>query len=136
MPICLPSLNQNFDGQTCTASGWGLTKDRTKGGNDSNPDLLKVDLPIVPYDECRRDYIGVQHVDRNTMICAGNKEGGKSTCQGDSGGPLQCPRSDGLYVLAGLTSWATICAAPGQPTVFSRVSTQLPWIQQTAGATP
>ncbi|CAN7976617.1 unnamed protein product, partial [Ixodes persulcatus] len=27
MPICLPSLNQNFDGQTCTASGWGLTID-------------------------------------------------------------------------------------------------------------
>ncbi|CAN8002993.1 unnamed protein product, partial [Ixodes pacificus] len=27
MPICLPTLNQNFDGQICTASGWGLTKD-------------------------------------------------------------------------------------------------------------
>ncbi|CAN8007428.1 unnamed protein product, partial [Ixodes pacificus] len=26
MPICLPTLNQGFDGMTCTASGWGLTK--------------------------------------------------------------------------------------------------------------
>lgn len=56
--------------------------------------------------------------------------------QGDSGGPLQCQRSDGRYVLAGLTSWGTICAAPNQPTVFSRVSTQLLWIWLTAGATP
>ncbi|CAN7945052.1 unnamed protein product, partial [Ixodes hexagonus] len=27
MPVCLPTLNQGFDGQTCTATGWGLTKD-------------------------------------------------------------------------------------------------------------
>ncbi|KAM7297336.1 chymotrypsin-like protease CTRL-1 [Ixodes scapularis] len=27
MPICLPTPNQEFDGMTCTASGWGLTKD-------------------------------------------------------------------------------------------------------------
>ncbi|EEC09388.1 ovochymase, putative [Ixodes scapularis] len=109
---------------------------RTEGGVDTNPDLLKVDLPIVPYSECRRIYRRVNTVDRNTMICAGTTEGGKGTCQGDSGGPLQCQRSDGRYVLAGLTSWGTICAAPNQPTVFSRVSTQLLWIWLTAGATP
>ncbi|CAN8026801.1 unnamed protein product [Ixodes persulcatus] len=136
MPICLPSFYENFDGETCTASGWGLTKDRTEGGVDTNPDLLKVDLPIVPYSECRRIYQRVNTVDRTTMICAGTTEGGKGTCQGDSGGPLQCQRSDGRYVLAGLTSWGTICAAPDQPTVFSRVSTQLLWIWLTAGATP
>ncbi|KAG0409773.1 hypothetical protein HPB47_013128 [Ixodes persulcatus] len=136
MPICLPTLYQNFDGQTCTASGWGLTKDRSQGGNTTNPDLLKVDLPIVPYDECSRDYKGINQIDRNTMICAGLKEGGKATCQGDSGGPLQCPRRDGRSVLAGLTSWGTTCAAPNQPTVFARVSTQLLWIYLNAGATP
>ncbi|CAN8002987.1 unnamed protein product, partial [Ixodes pacificus] len=27
MPICLPSYYENFDGETCTASGWGLTED-------------------------------------------------------------------------------------------------------------
>lgn len=136
MPICLPTYYENFDGQTCTASGWGLTKDRTEGGVDTNPDLLKVDLPIVPYGECRMLYRRVNIVDRTTMICAGTEEGGTGTCQGDSGGPLQCQRSDGRYVLAGLTSWGTICAAPDQPAVFSRVSTQLFWIWLTAGATP
>ncbi|CAN8002995.1 unnamed protein product, partial [Ixodes pacificus] len=106
------------------------------GGTTANPDLLKVDLPIVPYDECSKDYRGINQVDRNTMICAGPKEGGKATCQGDSGGPLQCPRSDGRYVLAGLTSWGTTCAAPNQPSVFARVSTRLLWIWLNAGATP
>ncbi|XP_040077842.3 plasminogen-like [Ixodes scapularis] len=136
MPICLPSYYENFDGETCTASGWGLTKDRSQGGVDTNPDLLYVDMPIVPYKECLRDYMGVNTVDRTTMICAGTEEGGTGTCQGDSGGPLQCPRSDGRYVLAGMTSWGTICAAPEQPSVFSRVSTQLRWIWLVAGETP
>ncbi|CAN7937927.1 unnamed protein product [Ixodes hexagonus] len=136
MPICLPTYDQNFDGQICTASGWGLTKDKSDGGKLANPDLLKVDLPIVPHDECKRIYKNVNTVHKDTMICAGTKEGGKSTCQGDSGGPLQCARPDGRYVLAGITSWGTKCAAPNQPSVFARVSTRLIWIWGIAGKTP
>ncbi|XP_042144917.1 trypsin-7-like [Ixodes scapularis] len=132
MPICLPTKNQEFDGEICTATGWGFTKD---GGKVSKI-LKKVDLPIVPFEECKEDYEGVAEVDENTMVCAGYEEGGKSTCEGDSGGPLVCPREDGRYVLAGSTSFGTECAEPGYPPVFSRTSTRLDWIKSIAGETP
>ncbi|KAG0443183.1 hypothetical protein HPB47_015203 [Ixodes persulcatus] len=135
MPICLPTLNQGFDGMTCTTSGWGLTKDQSQGGTISQS-LQKVDLPIVPYATCSSNYQNVNRVVQTTMICAGPKAGGKGACQGDSGGPLQCARSDGRYVLAGSTSWGTTCAAANQPTVFGRISTQVNWINGVAGPTP
>ncbi|CAN8029995.1 unnamed protein product, partial [Ixodes persulcatus] len=135
MPICLPTLNQGFDGMTCTASGWGLTKDESQGGNISQS-LQKVDLPIVSYTTCSFNYLFVNRVVQTTMICAGPRVGGKGTCQGDSGGPLQCARSDGRYVLAGSTSWGTTCAAANQPSVFARISTQVNWINSVAGPTP
>ncbi|XP_042145511.1 serine proteinase stubble-like isoform X2 [Ixodes scapularis] len=139
MPICLPTPDEEFDGQNCTATGWGLTKDRSEGGNAANPDLLKVDMPIVPFNVCSAIYrkrLPQIPVVRSAMICAGYARGGKATCTGDSGGPLQCPSADGRFVLAGITSWSLKCAAPSTPTVFARVSTQLPWIQEVAGMTP
>ncbi|XP_029833635.4 chymotrypsin-like protease CTRL-1, partial [Ixodes scapularis] len=135
MPICLPTPNQEFDGMTCTASGWGRTKDVTQGGSLSQS-LQKVDLPIVAYRTCRYYYRSINDVVENTMICAGPKAGGKGSCQGDSGGPLQCARSDGRYVLAGSMSWGTKCAARRQPSVLARISTQVDWINSIAGPTP
>lgn len=133
MPICLPKPYEVFTGQICTASGWGVTMN---GGQVPNPALLKVDIPVIRLATCKRDYKEVSDVYRNTMICAGYRTGGKSTCQGDSGGPLQCKSKNGRYVLAGMTSWGQICAAPKEPTVFSRVASQLPWIKKVAGTTP
>lgn len=49
------------------------------GGTVSNV-LQKVDLPTVPYKECKNDYKNVNTVVEDTMICAGPKEGGKSAC--------------------------------------------------------
>ncbi|XP_042144918.1 plasma kallikrein-like [Ixodes scapularis] len=77
MPICLPTKNQEFDGEICTATGWGFTKD---GGKVSKI-LKKVDLPIVPFEECKEDYEGLAEVDENTMVCAGYEEGGKAPCE-------------------------------------------------------
>ncbi|KAM7314887.1 trypsin-1-like [Ixodes scapularis] len=134
MPICLPEKDQSFDGETCTASGWGLTKDPSEGGAQMPALLQQVDLPIVPYNVCKEYYKDVNEVHEDTMICAGLEEGGKSVCYGDSGGPLQCAREDGHYVLAGATSWGTTCAAPKQPGVFSKIATQLDWIRMVTGA--
>lgn len=136
MPICLPKRNQKFDGQTCTASGWGYTRDTSEPGSSLSAILQKVDLPIVRHAVCKKYYRHERRVRENTMICAGPMRGGMSTCEGDSGGPLQCPRRDGLYVLAGSTSWGDTCGAPREPSVFARTSTQLNWIRRIAGATP
>lgn len=133
MPICLPTKNQVFANQTCTASGWGFTKPSKRG---AFPQILqKVDLHIVSLEECRKAY-GYYTVREDCMICASFKEGKKSTCYGDSGGPLQCATTDGLYVLAGATSFSQSCDEPNFPNVFARISTQLEWIESIAGATP
>ncbi|KAM7293419.1 putative serine protease [Ixodes scapularis] len=81
MPICLPEKNQVFDNRTCTATGWGYLKDKSMGGGTVSNVLQKVDLPTVPYNECKNDYKNVNTVVEDTMICAGPKEGGKSACQ-------------------------------------------------------
>nr|XP_037276605.1 transmembrane protease serine 9-like [Rhipicephalus microplus] len=135
MPICLPEKDQDFEGQNCTISGLGLTRDRTEGGRVP-AELQKADVPVLKHSTCREFYAGFNRVQEDTMICAGLEEGGRSVCQGDSGGPLQCPRADGRYVLAGLTSWGIKCAAPRMPGVFARVATRLDWIRSVVGETP
>ncbi|KAM7293144.1 trypsin-1-like [Ixodes scapularis] len=135
MPICLPEKDQSFEGKTCTASGWGLTKDRSEGGTTLPAKLQKADLPIVDHSVCKEYYEGINEVYDNTMICAGPAEGGKGVCQGDSGGPLQCARPDGHYVLAGATSWGVKCAGEKMPGVFARIATQVDWIKEVAGMT-
>ncbi|CAN7937921.1 unnamed protein product, partial [Ixodes hexagonus] len=129
MPICLPEKDDNFEGLNCTASGWGLTEDRSENGSALPSQLRNVDMPIIPYDACREYYKEIIDIDEDVMVCAGYDEGGKSVCQGDSGGPLQCPRADGRYVLAGAASFGVKCAGAKQPGVFSRVSTHLDWIR-------
>lgn len=47
--------------------------------------------------------------------------------QGDSGGPLTVNNE-----LTGLVSWANGCARPGYPTVYTRVSKFLDWIEANA----
>lgn len=135
MPVCLPEKDQDFEGQNCTISGWGLTKDRSEGGRIPAK-LQKADVPVLKHSTCREFYDSVNEVKEETMICAGPEEGGRSVCQGDSGGPLQCPRADGRYVLAGVTSWGVKCAAPKMPGVFARVATRTEWIRSVVGETP
>ncbi|CAN7937922.1 unnamed protein product, partial [Ixodes hexagonus] len=131
MPICLPEKDQSFEGQNCTASGWGLTKDR----QSTHQLILKADLPIVAHNVCKEYYEQYNEVHDNTMICAGPPEGGKGVCQANSGGPLQCARPDGRYVLAGATSWGVVCAGEKMPGVFAKISPQVDWIKQVAGMT-
>ncbi|CAN7937923.1 unnamed protein product, partial [Ixodes hexagonus] len=135
MPICLPEKDQSFEGQNCTASGWGLTKNRLEGGKSLSAQLQKADLPILAHNVCKEYYEQFNEVHDNTMICAGPPEGGKGVCQANSGGPLQCARPDGRYVLAGATSWGVVCAAEKRPGVFAKISPQVDWIKQVAGMT-
>lgn len=81
----------------------------------------------MPDSACQRLYRREYSVPE--MLCAGHMSGGRDTCQGDSGGPL-AQRSNGQYVLIGITSFGRGCARANTPGVYTRVSNYVDWIQE------
>lgn len=80
--ICLPDEYDDFEGQTCTASGWG--KDRFVNGKNSQ--ILKyVDLPIVESRKCEKQLQDIRFGRRfrlhDSFICAGG-DANSDTCEG------------------------------------------------------
>lgn len=134
VPACLADAKTIQAARRGIATGWGHTE---QGGRPSDV-LMKVALTIVPNEECGPHYSKVQSVKRHlprgvipSMMCAGEKKGGRDACQGDSGGPLQIARTDGscLYNLLGVTSFGKGCANPDSPGVYTRVSEYISWIE-------
>ncbi|XP_028714659.1 kallikrein-1 [Peromyscus leucopus] len=115
----LPSEEPTL-GSTCLASGWGSTEPI----NFEYPDDLQcVYLELLPNEKCAEAHI---HVVTDSMLCAGDMEGGKDTCVGDSGGPLIC---DG--VLQGVTSWGPApCGKPKKPGIYTKLIGFVPWINE------
>jgi len=118
--IDFPEANEEYEeGTLCTVTGWGTTK---AGGHLSDV-LKKVQVPVVSDEECRAAY-GESHI-KDSMICAGLKEGGKDSCQGDSGGPFTCGNQ-----LTGVVSWGKGCASPGYPGVYTQTSYFIDWLNE------
>uniref|UniRef100_A0AAV3B5I1 pancreatic elastase n=2 Tax=Pyxicephalus adspersus TaxID=30357 RepID=A0AAV3B5I1_PYXAD len=107
----------------CTVSGWGYTD--TNGAVSAV--LQQAPLPVVSYEICSTSSYWGRTV-KNTMVCAGGN-GIHSGCFGDSGGPLNCPVGNG-YEVHGVTSFVSSlgCNAYLKPTVFTRVSSYIGWI--------
>nr|ADT80831.1 serine protease 61 [Mamestra configurata] len=126
--IALPSgneLNNQFNGATATASGFGHTRD---GGSVSET-LRHVNLPVITNAVCRQYSNAFNtHVVASNICVSG--AGGRSTCRGDSGGPLTV-NSNGRRILVGVTSFGSGrgCAV-GSPAVFARVTSFMSWINQ------
>ncbi|KAM8975998.1 chymotrypsin-like elastase family member 1 [Pelodytes ibericus] len=107
----------------CTISGWGRT---TTGG--SLPSILQqAPLPVVAHSTCSTSSYWGSTV-KTSMVCAGG-DGVRSGCNGDSGGPLNCA-VNGVYQVHGVTSFVSSlgCNAYLKPTVFTRVSAYISWI--------
>lgn len=118
-PICLPELSmRNFD--NAFVAGWG----RFDSQNSTLPNVLNaVSLPLVPLDECQTYWKNRKlHL---SQICAGG-DGGDS-CRGDSGGPLMTLHNGIVYEI-GLVSFGKGSCSGIWPTIYTRVSSYLRWI--------
>lgn len=89
-------------GTAADVYGWGDTT-----GNGTYASTLRTArVQVLPDSACERAYPGGFGVPyrSDTMLCAGDPQGGRDACQGDSGGPLV---AKGLLV--GLVSWGSGC---------------------------
>ncbi|KAL9825259.1 chymotrypsin-C-like isoform 2-T2 [Geothlypis trichas] len=127
---CLPAagkiLSNNYP---CYVTGWG----RIRTNGPLADALQQALLPVVDYETCSKwDWWG--DLVRNTMVCAGGDV--KSACNGDSGGPLNCQRNDGIWEVEGITSFVSSdgCNTIKKPTVFTRVSAYIDWINEKMSA--
>ncbi|XP_015751521.1 PREDICTED: uncharacterized protein LOC107331445 [Acropora digitifera] len=122
--VCLSDdqFQRPFNNKSCWTSGWGTLVWR----GFQPKELMQVDLPLVTTQTCSSIY--PSYYDANTMICAGQSQGGKGVCHGDSGGPLVC-EFNGKWYLEGVTSWVDLpCGAANKPAVYADVRNLKSWI--------
>ncbi|MGV2919176.1 serine protease [Streptomyces alfalfae] len=102
-------------GTVAAVYGWG---DTTGGGQYANS-LHAAHVHVLADTVCEEAYPGSADGKylAATMVCAGERQGGKDACQGDSGGPLVAQGR-----LIGLVSWGSGCGRPGRPGVYTRAS--------------
>ncbi|XP_026162079.1 elastase-1-like [Mastacembelus armatus] len=115
--------NNNF----CYITGWG----RTQTGGQMSALLKQAYLPTVDYQTCSSPLWWGSTV-KTSMVCAGGSS--NSGCHGDSGGPLNC-YVGGRWVVHGVTSFVSSlgCNTYMKPTVFSRVSAYISWMNSIMG---
>ncbi|XP_068098415.1 chymotrypsin-like elastase family member 2A [Hyperolius riggenbachi] len=130
-PACLPSAGAILPHNTrCYVTGWGDLE--TKG---AAPDKLQQGLLlVVDHATCSKsDWWG--RTVQTTMLCAGG-DGIVSSCNGDSGGPLSCQKADGAWEVHGVVSFGYElgCNYYKKPSVFTRISAYISWIDSTIAA--
>ncbi|XP_043917901.1 chymotrypsin-like elastase family member 2A isoform X1 [Protopterus annectens] len=126
-PACLPPsgaiLPHDFQSYV---TGWGRL-----WSNGPIADILQQALlPVVDYATCTKNDWWGSNV-RDTMICAGG-DGVVSGCNGDSGGPLNAQGSGDAWEVHGIVSFGSSmgCNYIRKPTVFTRVSAYIDWINE------
>ncbi|XP_054570555.1 mastin-like [Eptesicus fuscus] len=122
--ISLAPKSSSFPpGTRCWVTGWGNI-----GTEEPLPppyNLQEVEVPIVADEICRQQYLKMDFVVTEDMLCAGSR--GRDSCEGDSGGPLVCKWKN-IWVQVGVVSWGEKCGLPNFPGVNARVTSFLPWI--------
>ncbi|XP_070509422.1 venom protease-like [Chironomus tepperi] len=125
-PACLPtSQPQNAK---AVVSGFG----KTGRFDATSEELMKVIVDKFDHRDCQNTFRTVK-IQRNSMLCYGNKTHRADSCKGDSGGPLQVGNDDEAkctYKLIGVVSFGALdCGTPGLPGIYVNVFNYLKWIE-------
>uniref|UniRef100_A0A8C2WSJ8 pancreatic elastase II n=1 Tax=Cyclopterus lumpus TaxID=8103 RepID=A0A8C2WSJ8_CYCLU len=130
MAACLPNSGDILaNNAPCYVTGWG----RLWTGGPIADILQQALLPVVDHSTCTRsDWWG--SLVTSNMVCAGG-DGQLASCNGDSGGPLNCQNPDGSWDVHGVVSFGSSmgCNYSKKPSVFTRVSAYIPWINNVSG---
>jgi len=130
-PICLADTSVQCDGNANGVSiGWG----RLSQNGITPIQLMELQYRFPTNAECFAQYQFVMpSYNINLVVCGGVANGNQGICFGDSGGPKMV-QNNGKWTQCGVHSWiVTPCGNGG---VSARVSTYLPWIEQTIAANP
>jgi secreted trypsin-like serine protease len=102
-------------GSEATVYGWG----DTSGFGDYAYALRAARVTVLEDEVCSRAYPGGAdgQYRSDSMVCAGDRDGGRDACQGDSGGPLVAQGR-----LIGLVSWGRGCGRADSPGVYTRIA--------------
>ncbi|XP_042355615.1 transmembrane protease serine 2 isoform X2 [Plectropomus leopardus] len=124
-PVCLPNIGVDLlAGHQAWITGWGALH-----SSGPSPDRLnQAQVTIYRRETCNRPQVLNGEV-TETMICAGELQGGVDSCQGDSGGPLVVKEGD-VWWLAGDTSWGIGCAWRNKPGVYGNVTYFINWVYE------
>lgn len=133
-PICLTLKSWNEAdryGELAQVTGWGSTEN----GSQYWGKLRKVDIPVVPIDNCVKTFRDLMFIKLwQKQICAGGLKK-RDSCVGDSGGPLQAvARQMGKLKIVqfGIVSFGKRnCAQADTPAVYTSVAHYLQWILET-----
>jgi len=128
--VCLPQPEENFDGRSCFATGWG--KDQFGSSGQYQVVLKELEIPTVDRESCqtklRQTRLGARFRLDPSFMCAGGVAG-EDTCQGDGGGPLICPSPNdpSSYTQAGIVAWGIGCGGE-TPGVYAALAEAVCWI--------
>uniref|UniRef100_A0A8D2BDK9 Peptidase S1 domain-containing protein n=1 Tax=Sciurus vulgaris TaxID=55149 RepID=A0A8D2BDK9_SCIVU len=108
----------------CYVTGWGRLQSKCSPGAPRA-------CCWVDYATCSSPSWWGQSSVKTNMVCAGG-DGVISSCNGDSGGPLNCQAADGRWQVHGVVSFGSSlgCNYYHKPSVFTRVSNYIDWIQK------
>ncbi|MFJ6796970.1 serine protease [Streptomyces sp. NPDC091268] len=114
-------------GTEASVYGWG----DTSGFGDYAYGLRAAPVTVLSDEVCAGAYPGDAdgQYRAESMVCAGDRGGGKDACQGDSGGPLVAQGR-----LIGLVSWGRGCGRADSPGVYTRIAPLVDFVTGPQGA--